>query len=131
MSTPEAPLYTTLVVEDDPGMLALLQEVLQEAGFATTCFSHGQPALTALATHRFDVLVVDQWLPDMNGLQICEAARTYHGHEPVVLIVTADARREREHLALQLCADDFIDKPFNIEELIARIEARMRRVRRV
>ena len=128
MPTPESQTSTALIIDDDPDTLQLLDEVLQEAGFATTCFFRGHPALMALVTHRFDVLVIDQWLPDMNGLQICEAARTYHGHDPVVLIITADARPERRVLALQLCADDFISKPFDVEELIARIEARLRRL---
>ena len=117
---------TALVVDDDPAILQLLGEILQEAGFPPTCMTLAKPALAALAEHHFDVLVLDQWLPDGNGLQICEAERTYHGDESVVLIVTADARRERQVLALQLCADDFIGKPFDVEELVARIETRLR-----
>jgi two-component system response regulator MprA len=117
---------TALVVDDDPAILHLLEDILQEAGFAPTCMTHAKPALAALAEHSFDLLVLDQWLPDGNGLQICEAERTYHGDESVVLILTADARRERQVLALQLCADDFIGKPFDVEELVARIEARLR-----
>ena len=117
---------TALVVDDDPAILQLLEEILQEAGFAPTCMTHAKPALAALADRSFDLLVLDQWLPDGNGLQICEAERTYHGNEAAVLIVTADARSERQVLALQLCADDFIGKPFDVEELVARIEARLR-----
>ena len=127
MSTTEPQTPTALIIDDDPDTLHLLDEVLQEAGFATTCFARGQPALVALATHRFAVLVIDQWLPDMNGLQICEAARARYGNGPAILIITADTRRERRVLALQLCADDVISKPFDVEELIARIEARLRR----
>jgi DNA-binding response OmpR family regulator len=89
--------------------------------------THVRPALEALAARPFDVLVLDQWLPDGNGLEICEAARAKYGSEPVVLIVTADARSARHVLALQLCADDFIGNPFDIDELVARIEAHLRR----
>ena len=130
MSDQTARTPTALVVDDDPAILQLLEEILQEAGFATTCMTHAQPALATLAECSFDLLLVDQWLPDGNGLQICEAARTSHGNESAVLIVTADARRERQVLALQLCADDFISKPFDIEELVARIDSRLRWVAR-
>jgi DNA-binding response OmpR family regulator len=119
--------YTVLVVDDDPSILQLLEDVLQEAGYDLTCLTHARPALEALAARPFDVLVIDQWLPDGNGLQICEAARTRYGSDPVVMIITADARKERNVLSLQLCADDFIAKPFDIEELLARIEVRLRR----
>src|SRR5919202_4125114 len=102
MFTPESQPYTALVIDDDPGMLTLLQVVLQDAEFATTCLTQIQPALAVLKARPFDVLVLDQWLPDGNGLQICEAARRYHGNQPAILIVTADARSQRQVLALQL-----------------------------
>ena len=127
MFTPESQPYTALVIDDDPGMLTLLQVVLQDAGFATTCLTQIQPALAVLKARPFDLLVLDQWLPDGNGLQICEAARRYHGNQPAILIVTADARSQRQGLALQLGADDVISKPFHIDELAARLAAQMRR----
>ena len=127
MSTPEPQTSTVLVIDDDPDILALLQVVLQDAGFATTYVTHIQPALAALKARPFDVLLIDQWLPDGNGLQICEAARHYHGNQPAILIVTADTRSHRDVLALQLGADDVIGKPFNIHELVARIVAHLRR----
>jgi DNA-binding response OmpR family regulator len=126
MSDQTARTPTALVVDDDPAILHLLGEILEEAGFAPTCVTHAQPALATLAERSFDLLLLDQWLPDGNGLQICEAERTYHGNEAAVLIVTADPRSERQVLALQLCADDFIGKPFDVEELVARIESRLR-----
>ena len=131
MSNEDRQTYTALVIDDDPAILQLLEEVLHEAGYNPTCLTHAQPALEALATRPFDVLVIDQWLPDGNGLQICEAARARYGSDPVVLIITADARKERHVLSLQLCADDFIGKPFDIEELLARIEVRLQRVKHV
>ena len=129
MSTPAAQPATALVVEDDPGLMALLQVVLQDAGFATTGVTQIQPALVALATRPFDLLVLDQWLPDGNGLQICEAARRAYGDQPTILIITADARSQRQVLALQLGADDVLGKPFAIDELMARIAAHLRRRR--
>jgi DNA-binding response OmpR family regulator len=127
MPSPESQIYTALVLDDDPGMLALLKALLQDAGFATTCLTHGQAALAALREHSFDVLMIDQWLQGMSGLQVCAAARSYHGNRPAILIVSADARVERQVLALQLGADDFISKPFNIVELMTRVETCLRR----
>jgi DNA-binding response OmpR family regulator len=127
MSRPESQPATALVIDDDPGMLTLLQALLQDAGFATTCVTHIHSALEEIARHPFDVLVIDQWLPDGNGLQICEAARRYYGNQPAILIVTADARSQRAVLALQLGADDVISKPFDIHELVARIQVCLRR----
>jgi two-component system response regulator MtrA len=128
MNNRETP--TALIVDDDQAILQLLDDVLQEEGFATTCFALGQPALEAIAERSFDVMLIDQWLPDTNGLEICQVARERHGNDPVVLIITADARIERRLLALELCADDFIAKPFHIEELVARIETKLRRAGR-
>ncbi|MDQ3901979.1 MAG: response regulator, partial [Actinomycetota bacterium] len=63
---------TALVVDDDPALLELLAEVLQDAGFSPTCFTRGQPALDTLATHGFDLLLIDLWLPDLKGFKLCE-----------------------------------------------------------
>ena len=75
MTEPSSAVRTALVVDDESPLLQLLQEVLEEAGFSATCFGRGQPALDALAARRFDILVIDIGLPDMNGMRICEEAR--------------------------------------------------------
>ena len=118
---------TALFVDDDPAILDLLAEILTDAGFAPTCFALGAPAEAALAQQGFDLLLVDQWLPDMNGLRLCEVARERYGNTPVVVMITADARRERKVTALTLYVDDFVGKPFDNDVLLARIEAIFRR----
>ncbi len=118
---------TALIVDDELPLLQLLGEVLDEAGFATTCFGTDAPALDALRTSRFDLLVVDIGLPDMNGMHICETARARYGEDVAILIITADNRKERCITALELGADDFVGKPFDIEELMARISSVLRR----
>ena len=121
---------TALIVEDEPTMLEVLDDILTEAGFATTCYERGQPALAALAERHFDVLIIDQWLPDMNGLRICDAARARYGNTTAILMVTADRRKEREILALERCVDDYVGKPFHVDELVARIKAKLRHTAR-
>ncbi len=118
---------TALVVDDEPVVLELLDDILVEAGFATTCFGRGQPAMEALGQRRFDLLVIDLGLPDMNGMRICMEARDRYGDDVAILIVTADGRKERRIAALELGADDVVGKPFAIDELLARIIAKLRR----
>ncbi len=120
---------TALVVEDDQLMLNMLHDVLEDAGFETTVVAQGKLALTVLAERCFDVLLVDVTLPDMNGLSICEAARTWYQDQVAILVITGQEIQRRGLAALQLCADDFLDKPFHLDELIARIESKLRRTK--
>jgi CheY-like chemotaxis protein len=76
---------TALVVDDEIPLLQLLGESLEEAGFTPTCFGLGAPALAALAQHRFDLMVIDIGLPDMNGMQICKSARERYGADVAIL----------------------------------------------
>ena len=127
-ATDEPTMPTALVVDDDPAILELLAEVLQDAGFSPTCFTRGQPALATLAGQGFDLLLIDLWLPDLKGFKLCEAARDWYGDAPAVMLITADQRVTSWITALDLGADDCVEKPFDIEELLARIAAK-RRVR--
>jgi DNA-binding response OmpR family regulator len=127
MTAGDSAARTALVVDDEIPLLQLLEEVLDEAGFSVTAFGRGQPALDALASRRFDILVIDIGLPDMNGMRICEEARERYGDDVAILIITADNRKERCITALELGADDFVGKPFDVEELLARINSMLRR----
>ncbi len=118
---------TALIVDDEPSILGVLSEILEDAGFITTAFSRGVPALEAVQRQRFDLLLIDVGLPDISGMAICGTARERYGDDAVILIVTADARTERLVTALDLGADDFVAKPFDIEELLTRIEVKLRR----
>ncbi len=126
MTNAVKPRPTALVVDDDPAIREVLVELLDDEGFTTTDFASGKPALAAVEQRHFDVLLVDQWLPDMNGLQICEAARHQYGPTTVVLLVTADPRMERRVTAFNLGVDDVVGKPFHVDELLARVEANLR-----
>ena len=118
---------TALVVDDDYGIRDLLVGLLDEAGFTTTALARGAPALAAVEREHFDLLLIDQWLPDLNGIQICEAAYTRYGTTSAILLITADPRPERHILALTVGADDVVTKPFELDALLARIEAKLRR----
>ena len=119
---------TALVVEDNQLMLNLLHDVLEDAGFETTAVASGRPAMTMLTERRFDVLVADVNLPDMNGMAIGELARDLYQDRIMILIITGFNVQNRRVSSLQLGADDFLGKPFDINELIAHIEGKLRRV---
>ena len=118
---------TALVVEDDPALLELLAGLLQAAGFTSTCCTQGQAALAQLGAHAFDLLLLELWLPDVPGFAVCQAARERYGAGPIVILLTADQRVSSWVTALDLGADDCVGKPFDPEELLARIRAKRRR----
>ncbi len=119
---------TALVVDDEADILDILDEMLREEGWRTRCFSLGQPALAAQAEQRFDLLIVDVGLPDMNGLRIAMAVRERYDDDVVILVITGDDRRARAVGAYTVGADDFVGKPFDVDQLMARINANFARV---
>ncbi len=120
---------TALIVEDDQLTLTFLREVLEDAGFETTALDCGRPAMRLLAKQRFDVLLVDVNLPDMSGMIVCDAARERYQDQIVILAVSGQEIDRWRLAALQVYADDFLGKPFHLDELIARIESKLRRTK--
>jgi DNA-binding response OmpR family regulator len=121
---------TALVVEDDGATLTGLVELLRHAGFTPTGVERGQAALDKLAQQAYDLLLIDLHLPDGDGLEICHTARQRYGERPTILMLTADQRVERWLTAFALGADDLVAKPFDVEVLLARIQAKLRQVGR-
>ncbi len=117
-----------LVVEGNEPTLEWLHDALEDAGFKTTAVAQGSLAMRMLEERHFDVLLVDVHLPDMNGLVICDAARERYQGQIVILVVSGQDIERWGLASLQVCADDFLGKPFNIDELIVRIESKLRRV---
>ena len=120
---------TALIVEDDLVILGLLHEVLEDAGFDATAVDCGSPAMRLLAERHFDVLVSDVTLPDMNGMVICDMARERYQEKIVILVLTGQDIARRAVTSLQLCADAFLGKPFDLDLLIAIIERKLRYAR--
>jgi len=118
---------SALVVEDHHSLLDVLHEALTDAGFETTAVDCGRPAVRMLAKQHFDVLVVDVNLPDMNGMVVGDVARERYEDQIVILVITGQETSRRCVSSLQVCADDFLGKPFDLDEFIARIESKLRR----
>jgi two-component system OmpR family response regulator len=116
-----------LVAEDDPRLLALLEQALTEAGWQVTAVADGREAhLLALAGRDHDVLLLDVGLPGMDGLTVCRRLREAGVITPV-LMLTARGQVADRVTGLDAGADDYLPKPFDIDELLARLRALRRR----
>lgn len=119
---------TALIVEDDHALLNLMADILRTDGFETTAIDNGNTALMQIEAQRYDLFVLDVRLPDVSGMALCAAARERYGPDVVILIVTAESSTERLMTALELGADDFVPKPFDVNELLARVDTHLERV---
>ncbi|SFQ04075.1 response regulator transcription factor [Variovorax sp. 770b2] len=117
-----------LVVEDDPLIGAVLQNALRRAGHETTLCANGEEGFFLVMTSAFDLLILDVVLPGRNGLDILAGVRRSNAAIPVLMLSTLDEVSDRVR-ALSLHADDYLGKPFALEELLARAGALLRRVR--
>jgi len=116
-----------LVVEDEKNIASFVRKGLQEAGFTVTVCRNGDEAYSLARSGGFDVLVLDIMLPGRDGLSILRNLRETKNTVPVILVTARSALNERLE-GLNLGADDYLAKPFYVEELIARIHAVTRRV---
>lgn len=115
-----------LLIEDNERFAALLKQGLVAAGFSVDVLTTAQEAKTALETGRWDIIVLDRGLPDGDGIDVLTAMRE-HGDSTPVLILTAHGALKDRVNGLQSGADDYLVKPFALEELIARLQALLRR----
>jgi DNA-binding response OmpR family regulator len=114
-----------LLVEDDPRLAEMLSEYLGEAGYRTTVAALGATALQCLSGGQYDAVVLDLMLPDMDGLEVCRQVRA--ASDMPVLMLTARGDAIDRIVGLELGADDYLPKPFEPRELLARLRAILRR----
>ena len=115
-----------LLVEDDAALAADLVPELRRAGYAVDLAGDGEEALFMGATENYDVVILDLGLPRMNGLELLERWRTDGNKVPVLILTARDSWREKVD-GLKAGADDYLTKPFHFEELLARLQALLRR----
>lgn len=118
--------YRILVVDDDVRLRSLLDRYLGEQGFAVKVVSDASQMDRALTREHFDLMVLDLMLPGEDGLTICKRLRAANSKLPIVML-TARAEDVDRIIGLELGADDYLPKPFNPRELVARIHAVLRR----
>ena len=114
-----------LLIEDDPRLAAMVGEYLGKAGFHVTHAGNGSQGLTLHGRETFDALVLDLMLPDLDGLEICRRVRARS--ETPILMLTARGDAMDRVVGLELGADDYLPKPFEPRELLARLRAILRR----
>src|SRR6516165_7280619 len=115
-----------LVIEDERAVRDALERVLRTDGYEVEVAEDGNQALAALSRTTPDALVLDVVLPGIDGLEVCRRLRAAGEHVPVLMVTALDAVADRV-AGLDAGADDYLDKPFSIEELRARMRALLRR----
>jgi len=123
-----AAMKRVLVVEDDPDIVELIFHYLEGEGFHVEALGNGEEALRRIRDDGFDLLILDLQLPGMDGLSLCAALRRDSRTEGLpVIMLTARGDEADRVVGLEVGADDYVVKPFSVRELLARIEAVLRR----
>jgi len=115
-----------LLIEDEPSLVLTLTDLLTEQGYLVESALDGLSGLAKAQSHHFDLVILDVMLPGKDGLQVCRELRA-SGNHVVVLMLTAKTQLLDRVAGLKLGADDYLAKPFEPPELLARIEALLRR----
>jgi two-component system KDP operon response regulator KdpE len=113
-----------LVIDDEPQILRALRTILTARDFRVSTASTGEEGLALAAAAQPDLIILDLSLPDMDGVQVCRSLREWT-QTPVVVLSVRDSERDKV-LALDMGADDYVTKPFGIDELLARIRVALR-----
>ena len=117
---------TVLVVDDDPALRRSLERVLRLGGYAVDLAEHGAAALERLAQQRYAAVVLDVGMPQPDGLEVCRRLRKRGDRTPVIMLTAREAVSDRVD-GIEAGADDYLTKPFAVEELLARLRALLRR----
>jgi two-component system, OmpR family, alkaline phosphatase synthesis response regulator PhoP len=116
-----------LVVEDEPGLVLTLSDLLRSEGYAVESATDGPSGLARASSEEFDLVILDVMLPGRNGFDVCRELRR-QGRDIAILMLTARTQLTDRVVGLKLGADDYLTKPFEPPELLARVEALLRRV---
>jgi DNA-binding response OmpR family regulator len=122
-------METVLIIEDDPSMLIGLKDNFAFKGYKVLTAADGEKGLDAALNARPDLIILDIMLPKINGYEICRLLRQ-EGLEMPIIMLTAKGEESDVVLGLNLGADDYVTKPFSINELLARAAAFLRRTRK-
>jgi two-component system KDP operon response regulator KdpE len=125
-SQPPATRRRILVCDDEPQILRALKVILREAGFEAVPAETAEEALDRAAVHPPDAAILDLVLPDGDGVEVCREIRRWSAMP--IIVLSAVGEEDAKVRALEAGADDYVTKPFGARELIARLEAALRRV---
>jgi DNA-binding response OmpR family regulator len=119
-------MVRVLVAEDDEGLRSVLERGLRENGYAVDVTEDGEKALEYLDTYEYEVAIIDWRMPKVSGLEVVQRLRRRGSGLPVLMLTARDAARDRV-IGLDQGADDYLVKPFDFSELLARVRALQRR----
>jgi DNA-binding response OmpR family regulator len=119
---------SVLVVDDEPTIAEVVARYLERAGYRTRIASDGAQALELVASQRPDLVVLDLMLPGIDGLEVMRRLRQADGERIGLILLTAKGEESDRVIGLRLGADDYVVKPFSPVELVARVDAVLRRV---
>lgn len=117
---------TILIVEDEPSIVTLIQYNLEQAGFLTEVAYNGEEALVLVSQKEYDFIVLDLMLPKIDGVEVCKTIRRNENDVPILMLTAKTDELDKVH-GLEIGADDYLTKPFSPRELVARIQAILRR----
>ncbi len=118
-----------LVAEDDPNILTGLVDILESEGYRVASAVNGNEALKLFKADKFDLLLLDIMMPEISGYDVCRQIRAIDEDIPIIML-TAKSEEIDKVVGLKMGADDYISKPFGVHELLARIQAVIRRCKR-
>jgi two-component system, OmpR family, response regulator VicR len=117
-----------LYVEDDESLSFVTKDNLEQAGYEITHCSDGRKAVETVKAQRFDLCLLDVMLPEIDGFDVAKAIRKKDEHVPIIFLTAKSMKQDKIH-GLTIGADDYITKPFSIEELLLKIEIFLRRTK--
>jgi len=115
-----------LLVEDEPSLIFTLKDTLESEGYQVIVSEDGEQAVGLAQEHKPDIMILDIMLPGKNGYEICQEIRSLKFTFPIIMLTAKDQELDKVK-GLDIGADDYITKPFGVKELLARIQARLRR----
>lgn len=115
-----------LIVEDEPSLIFTLEDTLKNEGYETFTSKDGTDAIDIVKKEKPDLMVLDLMLPGISGYEICKKVRDLDYTFPIIMLTAKDQEADKVK-GLNLGADDYITKPFGVKELLARVQARLRR----
>jgi two-component system response regulator ResD len=123
----EQPRGTVLVVDDEPTIVEVVGRYMERAGYETYSASDGPEALRQAGLHRPDLVVLDVMLPGLDGIEVMRRLQEGQGERTAVILLTARGEESDRLVGLRRGADDYVVKPFSPAELVARVDAVLRR----
>jgi two-component system OmpR family response regulator len=126
MAATDSTSHRVLVVDDEPNIVDVVAMALRFQGFEVASAATGRDALAAVESFRPEVMVLDVMLPDMEGFEVADRLGAERGHVPILFLTARDASEDKLR-GLTTGGDDYMTKPFSLEELVARIRNILRR----